>query len=211
MIGFGNKRRSMGMNSIVRSMPTRMLFESKVLAMDQRRRQIKEEQAQIDAELEQRWQRVWRAYGKSSKESQKYQRYAQQQCDLLRALQDLAATERTMYELDNRKDHIMTVCKLALTNLVMWTRDHYFPQNYAHATWGRLLPFFQLPGLVTVDQNAVSVTFRPFNDRQLNEDLTSLCERVSKAAPHLPDGRHLLFTVGNFRRPILDQYKRRVA
>jgi len=177
----------------------------------QRRAQIKEEKAQIDAELEQRWQRVWRAYDKSSKESQKYQRYAQLQCDLLRALEDLKASERTMYQLDNCKDHIMTVCKLALTNLVMWTRNHYFPQTYAHATWGRLLPFFQLSGLVTVDQSAVRVTFRPFNDRQLNEDLTILCQRVNKAAPHLPDGQHLLFTVGNIRRPILDQYKRRVA
>jgi hypothetical protein len=173
----------------------------------QRRAHIKEEKAQIDAELEQRWQRVWRAYDKSSKESQKYHRYAQQQCDLLRALEDLKASERTMYELDNRKDHVMTLCKLALTNLVMWTRDHYFPQTYAHATWGSLLPFFQLPGRVTVDQSTVSVTFRPFNDRQLNEDLTILCQRVSKAAPHLPDGRRLLFTVGNIRRPILDQYK----
>jgi len=177
----------------------------------QRRAQIKGEKAQIDAELELRWQRVWRAYDKSSKESQKYQCYAQQQCDLLRALEDLKAAERTMYELDNRKDHVMTICKLALTNLVMWTRDHYFPQTYAHATWGRLLPFFQLPGLVTVDQSVVSVTFRPFNDRHLNEDLAILCQRVSKAAPHLPDGRRLLFTVGNIRRPILDHYKRPVA
>jgi hypothetical protein len=77
--------------------------------------------------------------------------------------------------------------------------------------FGRLSPFFQLPGLVTVDWSTVSVTFRPFNDRQLNEDLTILCERVNKAAPHLPDGRRLLFMVGNIRHPILDQYKRRVA
>jgi len=26
-----------------------------------------------------------------------------------------------MYELDNRKDQVMTVFKVALTNLVMWT------------------------------------------------------------------------------------------
>ena len=88
---------------------------------------------------------------------------------------------------------------------------HFFPQTYAHATWGRLSPFFQLSGLVTVDQHAVSVTFRPFNDRQLNKDLTILCQRLSEAAPHLPDGRRLLFAVGNIHRPILDQYKPRVA
>jgi len=178
---------------------------------EERRAKIKEEKALIDADLEERWQQVRRTYANSCKESEKYDRYAQQQCDLLRALEDLKASERTMYELDNCKDHVMTLCKLALTNLVMWTRDHYFPQTYAHATWGRLSPFFQLPGLVIVDRSAVSVTFRPFNDRRLNEDLTILCQRVGKAAPHLPDGRRLLFTVGNIRRPILDQYKRRVA
>jgi hypothetical protein len=123
----------------------------------------------------------------------------------LRALEDLKATERTMYELDNRKDHVMTVCKLALTKLVMWTRDHYFLQTYAHALWVRLLPFFQLSGLVTVDQHAVSVNFRPFNDRQLNKDLMILCERTSEGAPDLPDGRRLLFALGNIHRPILDK------
>jgi hypothetical protein len=181
------------------------------MAYDQRRKILKEEQAQIDADLSQRWQQVWQTYDKSSKESEKFHRYAQQQCDLLRELEDLAATERAMYELDNRKDHIMTVFKVSLTNLVMWTRDRYFPQTYAHATWGRLLPFFQLPGLVTVDQNAVSVTFRPFNDKRLNQDLALLCERVKNMAPHLPDGKQILFTVGSMSRPVLDQHKQQVA
>lgn len=154
------------------------------VGFEERRARIKEEKALIDADLEHRWQQVRQTYAKSSKESQKDDRYAQHQCDLLRALEELKASERTMYELDNRKDQVMTVYKLALANLVMWTRDHYFPQTYAHATWGRLSPFFQLPGVVTVDRSIVSVTFRPFHDRQLNEDLTILCERVNKAAPH---------------------------
>ena len=85
-----------------------------------------------------------RAYNKSSKESEKQERYAREQCDLLRALEDLKTTERAMYELDNRKDQVMTVCKLALANVMMWTRDHYFLTDYAHATWGRLALLFQL-------------------------------------------------------------------
>ena len=156
---------------------------------------MKEEKALIDADLEERWQQVRRTYAKSSKESEKYDRYAQQQCDLLRALQDLAATERTMYELDNRKDHVMTVCKLALTNLVMWTSDHYFPATYAHATWARLAPFFQLPGVVVSMRHTVSVELRPFNDRQYNRDLIVLCHRVNERQPRLPDGRLLVFSV----------------
>src|SRR5712692_7837372 len=161
----------------------------------ERRAQIKAEKAVIDAELQRRWQRVWRAYNTSSKESEKQERYAHQQCDLLRALEDLAATERTMYELDNRKDHVMTVCKLALTNLVMWTSDHYFPATYAHATWARLAPFFQLPGVVVSMRHTVSVELRPFNDRQYTRDLIVLCHRVNERQPRLPDGRLLVFSV----------------
>src|SRR5713101_7563292 len=100
-----------------------------------------------------------------------------------------------MFELDNRKDQVMTVCKIALVNLVMWTRDHYFPLTYAHATWKRLAPFFHLPGRMTQGPEAISVELRPFNDRQLNHDLVALCERVNQASPQLPDGRRLLFWV----------------
>lgn len=60
-----------------------------------------------------------------------------------------------MYELDNRKDQVMTVCKVVLANLAMWVRDRYFPLSYAQATWKRLLPFFQLPGTITLHEHLV--------------------------------------------------------
>jgi hypothetical protein len=74
-------------------------------------------------------------------------------------------------------------------------RDRYFPASYAQATRKRLLPFFQLPGTITHDDQMVQVELRPFNDRMLNRDLAILCERVNQASPHLPDGRQLLFTI----------------
>ena len=49
----------------------------------------------------------------------------------MRHLEDLKASERAMYELDHAKDQVMTTLKLALANLVMWTRDRYFPAPYA--------------------------------------------------------------------------------
>ena len=157
------------------------------------------------------WQRVYRALDSSNKEHAKWERYSREQCDLLRALEDLAAQERTMYELDNRKDQIMTVFKLALTNLAMWIRDQYFPPTYAHATWGRLLPFFQLPGVVTSSQSAVCVQLHPFNDQQYTRDLLLLCQRVNEKHLHLPDGRLLLFSVKQRARPILHQQQRLIA
>jgi hypothetical protein len=159
------------------------------------RREIKERKAVIDAELEQMRARMWQAYDQCNQEFRKQERYCKQQRDLLRALEDLKASERVMYELDHSKDQIMTVCKIALANLVMWVRDQYFPKTYAHATWQRLLPFFRLAGRVVRERQIVRVELRPFNDRQLNRDLAVICARVNAASPCLPDGRHLLLTV----------------
>ena len=100
-----------------------------------------------------------------------------------------------MYELDHRKDQVMTVCKVARAYLAMWARDHYFPPSYEQATWKRLLPFFQLLGTITQDATLVQAELRPFNDCVLNRDLALVCDRVNQASPRLPDGRRLSFTI----------------
>ena len=159
------------------------------------RQQVKERKAEIDAELEQLRTKEWRAYEQCNAEFHKQERYCKDQRAVLRALEDLKEQERAMYELDNRKDQVMTVCKVSVANLAMWVRDQYFPPSYAQATWKRLLPFFQLPGTIMQSDQRVQVELRPFNDRILNRDLTVLCERVNQASPHLPDGRRLSFTI----------------
>jgi hypothetical protein len=181
------------------------------MSSSQLRAESKRLQAQADTELAPLWQRVYQVLDKSNKEYAKCERYAHEQCDILRALEDLAKSERVMYELDNQKDQVMSVCKLALANLVMWTRDHYFPANYAHATWRRLAPFFQLAGRVVSHPHTVSVELHPFNDCQLNRDLLALCHQVNQAQPHLPDGRLLGFTVEASSRPILVGQQLKIA
>jgi hypothetical protein len=158
----------------------------------QLRAESKKLKAEVDTELEPLWQRVYRVREKSHQESTKHERYCREQRELLHALEDLGANERLMYELDNRKDQIMTVCKLALTNLVMWVRDRFFPSTYAHATWLRLQPFFRLPGRIQWGRETVHVHLRPFNNRQLTRDLLTVCQRVNEIQPRLPDGRLLI-------------------
>jgi hypothetical protein len=106
-----------------------------------------------------------------------------------------------MYELDHAKDQTMTALKLALANLVMWTRDTYFPGTYAQATWHRLAPFFRLPGRIVWGTDTVTVELRPFNDRRLTRDLAKLCQRVEAAQPRLPDGRSVALRVASSGRP----------
>jgi hypothetical protein len=166
--------------------------------------QSKAMQRLADAELVELRTKMNRALNESNAEHRKLERYCCEQRRVLRVLEDLNAREQQMYELNNDKDQLMTVYKVALTNLGMWTRDQYFPTTYAHATWNRLEPFFKLPGHVVWEPTCVQVTLRPFNDRQLNRDLLDVCARVTAAAPHLPDGRQLRITVGVAHRLSLD-------
>ncbi len=177
----------------------------------QLRQTIKEEKAVADAEIEEYQQRQWKAYHTSNREFAKCEKYCRQQRELLRAMEDLAQQEREMYTLDNRKDQIMTACKVALANLGMWVRDHYFPAEYAHASWHRLQVFFQLPGRVFWGMDTVEVELKPFNDRALNRDLTILCTKVAQDQPHLPDGRRLLFRLQGARILRLDAQEKEVA
>lgn len=131
----------------------------------------------------------------TNQEKQKLESYRHQYQQAQQAWEALSLKEQRMYELDHRKDQVMTVCKVACANVAMWVRDQYFPASYAHATWRRLVPFFQLPGTMTCDTTTVWVQLRPFNDRTLNRDLAMLCTRVNDASPHLPDGRVLHFTL----------------
>lgn len=156
-------------------------------------RHLKAKKAAIDAELDQLWQGVHQAFNATNHEFAKIQRYALKARRLLRQLDDLQTQAPQMFELDNRKDQLMTTLRLALTNLIMWVRDQFFPAEYAQATWKRLAPFFNLPGHVLYYPQRCLVFLRPFNDRQLNRDLDALCERINQAQLRLPDGRSLEF------------------
>jgi len=164
-----------------------------------------------DAEVDVLCQRAYKAHDAYRAEWDKCERYCKEQRTLLRELEDLTARERDMYELDNGKDQVMTVLKLALANLGMWVRDQWFPLAYAHATWPRLAPFFRLPGRVAYGSDAVIVELRPFNDRALNRDLATICAKVQEARPRLPDGRRVLFSMQEATCLISDAQQGRVA
>ena len=175
------------------------------------RAEAKARTAAADAEVDALCQRAYKAHDAYRAEWDKCERYCTEQRALLRQLEDLTRHERAMHELDNRKDQVMTILKVALVNLAMKVWDDCFPLPYAHATWRRLAPFFRLPGRIAYRADTVHVELRPFNDRPLNRDLAAVCAKVYEAKPHLPDGRRLVFTVAGASRPILNVPQRSVA
>ncbi len=177
-------------------------LDHKSLDRFERRAAFRQERAQIDAEIEQRFRQANRSFKRSDEQWRAYECCCALQRELLRDLETLDEQERIMYELDNAKDHVMSVLKLMLVNLLMWTRDRFFPPDYAHATTTRLLPFFRLPGRVLTFDDRVLVTLRPFNDRALNRDLAEFCQRVNDAHLCLPAGKVLIFRVAESAPPI---------
>lgn len=156
------------------------------------RSRAKELEDAVKSEMESYWQSYYRAHDRCNREYAKWERYCQEQREILRELENLNAGERQMYELDDSKDQVMTVLKLALANLTMWVRDNYFPSEYGHATWQRLVPFFRLPGRVTWGGEAVDVELRGFNDRRLNRDLAAVSALVALHQLRLPDGHRVV-------------------
>jgi len=154
-----------------------------------------------DSDLEtyqqQQYQQIRQLVHKSDTDFRKAQQYAQQLCQAQRDLIDLDQRDRPMFELDNRKDQLMSALKVGLTNLVMWAREHLFPESYAHATWKRLKSFFNLPGQLHMTATHCLVYLRPFNPLDLRRDLQQLCQRVNLAQLNLPDGRILEFHIDN--------------
>jgi hypothetical protein len=161
---------------------------------------------------EQRWMREQaqqqRAATAIEREQQKLEGYCRDQRTVRRQLADLEAQERPMYALDQRKDQLMSVVKVALSNLAMWVREQYLSASYAHATWHRLRPFFDLPGTIHSETGQIRIQLRPFNDRALNRDLEEVCRKVAAQPPRLPDGRRLLLEIQPQRRPVSDQHMR---
>jgi hypothetical protein len=155
--------------------------------------QIKTQKARIDGQIEQQYLAITQVLRQSNHDFSKAQRYAQQQCQVMRDLLDLEAQSCDMFQLDNRKDQLMSALKVALTNLIMWTRQQVFPEDYAKATWKRLQPFFALPGRIVKTDTHCAVHLRRFNDLALNRDLSQLCRNVNLAGLSLPDGRILEF------------------
>jgi len=160
-----------------------------------RKAQLKDFKRDIDAEVKRQSCLVWKAYTQCNDEFDKAHRYARQQCEIQRALLDLETQLRDMFELDNRKDQLMSMFNITLTTLIMWTRDTFFPNSYARATWKTLQPFFRLPGRIETSDTTCLVTLRPFNDLALKRDLIQLCQTVNDAQLKLPDGFVLQFRV----------------
>ncbi len=100
----------------------------------EQRQELRAAEAVTERELIALYGKAERSEDLGGREREKLEAYCREQRQLLRQLVDLQTNERQMFEVDNDKDQIMSVRKVALASLAMYARDQWFGSSYATAT-----------------------------------------------------------------------------
>jgi hypothetical protein len=100
-----------------------------------------------------------------------------------------------MYELDDRKDQLLSALRVCLVNVLQWLRDTVFPTSYAHATYPTLASFVQMGGYVIEHSDRIEVLLDGFWQVAKQQDLEEVVARCNAQAFTALDGRPLWFRV----------------
>jgi hypothetical protein len=155
------------------------------------------EEIRIQEQLEPRRTRVEAAAGRVKKEQDKQQRYCEEQQKKMQALAEVTRkmADCPMYELDDRKDQLLSALRLCLGNVLQWLRDTVFPEPYANATYKTLAPFVQMGGFVIKRPDCIAVFLDGFWQSAKQQDLEELVARCNAQSLTAPDGRPLRFSI----------------
>lgn len=155
------------------------------------------EEIRIQGQLEPRRARVEAAAEKIKKERDKQQRYREERQEKKQTLVKVTRkiAECPMYELDDRKDQLLSALRLCLGNVLQWLRDTVFPKSYANATYETLAPFVQMGGFVIQHPDHIEILLDGFWQSAKQQDLEHLVARCNAQPLTALDGRPLRFGI----------------
>jgi hypothetical protein len=160
-------------------------------------RWTKVEEAHLEKQLEPLRARLEAAAEKVEKEQEKQQRYHQERQEkeqqLVKVTQAMA--EHPMYQLDDRKDQLISALRVFLVSVLQWLRDTAFPEAYAQATYKTLAPFLQMGGFVLEHPDRIEVRLDGFWQSAKQRDLEEVVARCNARRFTAPDGRPLRFGI----------------
>ena len=111
-------------------------------------------------------------------------------------LERLDPTE-VLYEIDTRKDHIMTHLETALNNADLWIKEQYLPPPYQKADFRTIRDIlYRQPGEYLETEDEIRVTLAPYDQEPAHQRLAEFAaEKVNEAQLSLNDGKHLIIQV----------------
>ncbi len=142
-------------------------------------------------------ERMESAAEKIEREEEKQRRYREEQRKKERALVEVtqAMEEHPMYELDDRKDQLMSALRVFLVNVLQWLRRAVFPEPYARATYETLAPLLQMGGFVVEHRDYIEVFLDGFWQSAKQRELKEIVDRCNAQQFTAPDGRALRFDI----------------
>jgi hypothetical protein len=160
-------------------------------------RWAKVEEARVEEQLEPLRTRIEAAAEKVEKKQEKRQRYRKERQEKERELAEVmqAMAEHPMYELDDRKDQLISALRVFLVSALQWLRDTAFPESYAQATYETLAPFLQMGGFVLEHPDHIEVRLDGFWQSAKQRDLQEIVARCNVRQFTAPDGRFLRFGI----------------
>ena len=155
------------------------------------------EEARILERLKPLGERIEAAGEKVEKEQEKRQRYGKERQEKEQRLEAViqAMADHPMYELDDRKDQLISALRVFLVSVLQWLRDTVFPESHAHATYKTLAPFLQMGGFVVEHPDHIDVRLDGFWQSAEQRNLEEVVARCNAQQFTAPDGRSLRFGI----------------
>ncbi len=155
------------------------------------------ERERIEEKLKSVRARVEVAAEKVEKEQEKREKYHQEREEKEQALAEVSQTmeDHPMYELDDRKDQLMSALRIFLVNILQWLRGEVFPEAYESATYKTLAPFLQMGGFVIKHPDCIEVFLDGFWQSAKQRELEEVVARCNALKLTAPDSRRLWFRV----------------
>ena len=111
-------------------------------------------------------------------------------------LERLDPTE-VLYEIDTRKDHIMTNLETALNNADLFVKEHYLPEPYRRADFRTIRDIlYRQPGTFLETQDEIRVTLNHYDQEPAHQRLAECAaKKVTDAQLTMNEGKRLIIQV----------------
>jgi hypothetical protein len=155
------------------------------------------EEARLQGQLAPLRQSIAAAAEEIEQERQKQARYRTEQEEKKQALAKMTQqmADHPMYELDDRKDQLVSALRLCLVNVLQLLRDTVFPASCAQATYETLAPFVRMGGFVIEHPAHIEIFLDGFWQSAKQRDLAEVVARCNAQRFTAPDGRVLKFGI----------------
>jgi hypothetical protein len=160
-------------------------------------RWAKDEEARIEEQMAPLRTCTEAAAEKVEQEQEKRQRYRKKRQEKKQELTEVtqAMAEHPMYELDDRKDQLISALRVFLISILQWLRDTVFPESYARATYKTLVSYLQMGGFVLEHPDRIEVRLDGFWQSAKQRDLEEVVARCNARQFTALDGRPLRFGI----------------